>query len=532
MKKRSTSFWGWQFGWLLAAALPLLSCYRKNSQIFSAKQMWLSAGVLFLAVALGAILYSLFARIISSLLQRFLRRQLVFADRVFRILMALGVAGLYLRLMLYPLTFEMTRIRGYAPVTAGGVLVLLFALYSLIAWRLNWKGIITILMAFNLWQGWGWRANVRGHHQSSHALKVSPETKKVYDSIRFKEKPNIYFMVLESYHGADWLQSFCQLDNSAFVDDLTTMGFTVYSNAFANYYVTVQSLYSIFSMAHHYNLQDAGNMDAHGFRPLLSGGVYNPVLEILKNNGYRIEYLLADTYLYFPEMAQRHLDRMFIDKNNPFYPLATLVWPIKIEDRTVPNYREHLLEELFKHTENTTPRFVFMKAGVRHIMTSEWPPPVEKFKKFYTRLFEAENLFLQQFCSLILENDPDAVIILAADHGAFVYSYGWWDRTANPNTFIKEHNLDPEMVVRDNTDVFLAIKLPGQDTEPLPVRSLINLFPELFHHLNDNPELPSLRAADDCYSPRRFGVIHRLVRDGKPLTHFERIGAEELSILP
>lgn len=446
--------------------------------------------------------------------------------------MALGVAGLYLRLMLYPLTFEMTRIRGYAPVTAGGVLLLLFVLYSLIAWRLNWKGVIAILMAFNLWQGWGWRANVRGHHQSSHALNVSPETKQLHDRLQFQEAPSIYFMVLESYHSADWLRSFYQLDNSAFVDDLTTMGFTVYSNTFANYYVTVQSLYSIFSMAHHYNLQDAGNMDAHGFRPLLSGGVYNPVLEILKNNGYRIEYLLADTYLYFPEMAQRHLDRMFINKNNPFYPLATLVWPIKIEDRTVPNYREHLLEELFKYPEDTTPRFVFMKAGVRHIMTSEWPPPVEKFKKFYTRLFEAENLFLKQFCSLILENDPDAVIILAADHGAFVYSYGWWDRTSNPNTFLKEYNFDPQMVVRDNTDVFLAIKLPGQDMEPLPVRSLINIFPELFHHLSNDPTLPSLQAADDSYSPRRFGAIHRLVRDGKPLTHFERIGAEELSTLP
>jgi len=432
MKRHITSYWGWVLCYLLAAALPLVSCYAKNYQVFSAKQLWTSAGVLFLAVGLFSVVYIGFSRGAARLVCRWLKRDALSSEALFDVFVALGAAAVYVRLMLYPLAFAMIRRIGLVPAAAGLVLLLLFALYALIAWRAGWKGASAILAVLILWQGGVWVTTLRSNREGARAIQIPEAEREIYDTIRFHSTPNIYFMVLESYHGSDWLQTYYGFDNSAFTDELSVLGFAVYSNAFANYYVTVQSIHSLFSMNHHYNLQEAGNMDAHGFRPLLSGGEYNPVLSILKNNGYRIDYLLADTYLYFPELAKRHLDTLMIEESNPFHPLATLVWPHRFTDRKVPRYRERLLEELFQDGASESPRFVLMKAGVMHLMTPQWPLPSEAWKRTYVHFFEQENPFLTRLCQAIQDHDPGAIVILAGDHGAFVYSWGWWERTGTP----------------------------------------------------------------------------------------------------
>ena len=212
-----------------------------------------------------------------------------------------------------------------------------------------------------------------------------------------------------------------------------------------------------------------------------------------------------------------------VAESNPLHPLATLVWPHLITDRVVPDYRKRLLEELFGTGPSASPRFVFMKAGVLHLMTPQWPPPSDDWKKTYVGMFDAENRFLSELCRRIQENDPGAIVILAADHGAFGYSWGWWEQTTDPNPFFKEQGLDPVEVVKDNADVFLAIKLDRPDAPPLPVRTLANLFRELFQYLSDSPRLPGTRVPDDSYSPRRNGIIHRMVRDGQPLEVYEEI---------
>ena len=523
MNLRSSPYRGWLLCWWLAAALPLISCYAKNYPIFSARQLSLSAGLLMLAVLAVFTVYHGLARLILRRLARISPRWKAQEVPLFDFAMALGAAAVYLRLTLYPLSFAIVRQMGWTPLAAGLVLLLLFALYALIAWRFLWKGTSALLAVLIAWQGGAWISSLRGEKAESRALQIPDAEREIYDSVRFKTTPNIYFMVLESYHGAARLRDYYGFDNRAFTDGLAGMGFAVYSNVFANYYVTVQSLHATFSMRHHYNLQESGNMDSRGFRALFSGGEYNPVLSILKNNGYRIEYQLADTYLYFPEQARKHLDALMVAESNPLHPLATLVWPHLITDRIVPDYRERLLGELFENGPSASPRFVFMKAGVLHLMTPQWPPPSDSWKKSYVDKFDAENRFLSALCRRIQEKDPGAIVILAADHGAFGYSWGWWDRTEDPNSFFKAQGLDPVEVANDNADVFLAVKLDRPDAPPLPVRTLANLFRELFRYLSDDPRLPGTRVPDDAYSPRRNGLIHRIVREGTPLMEFERV---------
>lgn len=525
MKLRMSSCRGWLLCWVLAAAVPLISCYAKNHTIFSARQLGLSAGLLLLTVVGVFSVYHGLARFLLRRLVRFFPRGEEKEGPLFDFAMAFGAAAVYLRLTLYPLAFAMTRQLGWTPLTTGLVLLLLLALYTLIAWRFLWKGSSVLLALLLLWQGGAWIASLRGGQAESRALRIPDAERDIYGSIRFKTTPNIYFVVLESYHGSARLRDYYGFDNSSFTDGLAGLGYSVYSNVFANYYVTVQSLHATFSMRHHYNLQESGNMDSRGFRSLFSGGEYNPVLSILKNNGYRIEYRLADTYLYFPEQARKHLDVLMVAESNPLHPLATLVWPHLITDRVVPDYRKRLLEELFGTGPSASPRFVFMKAGVLHLMTPQWPPPSDDWKKTYVGMFDAENRFLSDLCRRIQEHDPGAIVILAADHGAFGYSWGWWEQTTNPNSFFKEQGLDPVEVVKDNTDVFLAIKLDRPDAPPLPVRTLVNLFRELFQYLSDDPRLSATRVPDDSYSPRRNGLIHRLVRDGQPQAWFEPIEA-------
>jgi hypothetical protein len=523
MKRCTTLYGSWLLCYLLAATLPLISCYSNNYQVFSAHQLWVSAGVLLLVVFLFSTAYFGLSLVAARLLRRLFGKDRAFSDSLFDVFMSIGAAAVYLRLTLYPLTFALTRRLGLAPGVAGILLLFLFALYALIIWRLRWKGTSILLTVLVLWQGAVWVATLRNEQGDSRTIQIPEAERESYRTVQFQTTPNIYFIVLESYHGSDWLREYYGFDNHDFTDELSRMGYSTYSNVFANYYVTVQSLYATFSMNHHFNLQDAGNMDAHGFRPLLSGGEYNPVLSILKQNGYRIEYMLEDTYLYFPELASRHLDALMIEKSNPFHPLATLAWPHRFTDRKAPRYRERLLESLSEKNKPKAPRFVLMKTGVYHLMTPEWPLPSDRWKEDYVGYLEKENQFLIKLCQSIQKQDPGAVVILAGDHGALGYSWGWWERTGTPNAFFEQNGLDPIQVAKDNADVFLAIKLDRPEASPLPVRSLVNLFRELFYSLSDNPQLPATRVPDDSYSPRREGCIHRIVRDGGPLAEFERV---------
>lgn len=524
MKKRTgTGLLAWAFACPLAAALAYAEAMRRNYTMFTARDM-LASGAFLLALAL---LFGLLAGVVAGKIARGAERKHPGRGAaVLRWLMAGCVVAVYMRLSAYSLLFTLVR-QSMLPVPVAGALALALAgLYWLIAGRFGAKGTNLALALLLLWQAVLW---VRGERVlaggGDEIARKTEANRPVYDAVRFRETPDIYCIVLESYQSRGWLEDFYGFGNDAFETALFEKGFVVNPDALANYYFTLQSLNSVFLMDHHYQLQEAGNLDGRGCRAMMSCATYNPVLEILKANGYDIEYWLRMNYLYFPERAKKGgISRMLVDRDNPLRPLATLVWPheIHVNEFGWGEYHDILLRDL-PVEPGPRPRFVLVKDGLTHQKTEGYPPPRETWKPFYKGLFPNANEFVLSLVDKIVSANPDAVVLVFGDHGAYGLSYGWWDFAGDdPDAFFAKEGIPPRDVARDNLSVLCAVRL-GRTGEGLPSKSLVNLFRDLFVRLSGSEALAATRVADDGYSPRRDGRIWRLAKDGAPLAHFEPV---------
>jgi hypothetical protein len=526
VQSRRRNWLGWYLCVLLAGSYPLVHFYARNYQCFTARQLLYSAGFLVL-VATAA--YALAALLTRGTLKAMRKTGPIAPDReasAFALGLSLPAAAIYLALSFHPL-WQDIQARGWPFAVDVALLLLLCGLIAAAGWKIGWKWISAILaLAIGLEAvRWGNSARAKGKI-AAHA-DVPAAARAIYSGIRLQSTPDIYFVVLESYHSPSWLREFYGTDDPPFIQRLEQLGFQIHSNVYANYLATLASLHSTFSMTHHYYAIDTGDDDSIRTRALISGQDYNPVLSILKANGYRVEYLLGNHYLCLPEMAEHAVDVLVPPNNGSLAPLMMLAWPHGAfsENFQMDGYRDLLLERAAIPRGSGPPRFVFVKAGLRHLPRG--PHDREAWKRTYRALLEEENEFLSAFCGRLVDHNPDAIVVLMGDHGAWGYAGRWWSKTAEtPNEYFRDHGLDPASVARDMTDILLATRTGREAHSTWQVASPINLFRELFAYLSHDRRILDTRAQDASYKTIR-SELYRLVLDGQPLASWQKIPVDE-----
>lgn len=106
--------------------------------------------------------------------------------------------------------------------------------------------------------------------------------------IAFRQKPNVYFMILDAYGRADTLKLALGFDNQRFLGELERLGFFIPRHSASNYPATNASVGSMLSLDYPdaaRKLETAASL----FRRELLGA--NPVVEKFKAEGYR--YILV-----------------------------------------------------------------------------------------------------------------------------------------------------------------------------------------------------------------------------------------------
>jgi len=517
---------GWYLCTLLAGGYPLVHFYARNYQCFTARQLLDSAGFLFLAAttawALGAVLTGV-------TLKAMRKTGPIPPDReasASALGLSLPVVATYLALCFQPL-WQDIQARGLPLAVDIFIFLLLGGLIAAACWKIGWKWISALLaLALGLEAvRWGISAHTKGKI-AAHA-DVPAAHQAIYSGVRLQSTPDIYFVVLESYHSPAWLKEFYGDDCQPFVHRLEELGFQIHSNVFANYLATLASLHSTFSMTHHYYAIDTGDDDSVRTRALIAGQDYNPVLSILKANGYRVEYLLGNHYLCLPEMAADAIDILVPRKSGSLAPLMMLAWPHGAfsENHQMAGYRDMLLAHAATPRGAGPPRFVFIKAGLQHLPRG--PHDRETWKRTYRALLDEENEFLSAFCSRLVENNPDAFVVLMGDHGAWGYAGRWWSKAAgSPDEYFRDHGLDHASVARDMTDILLATRAGRDGSFQWQVNSPINLFRELFAFLSHDRRILDTRAQDASYKTVR-SKLYRFVLDGQPLASWQKIPTDD-----
>lgn len=329
--------------------------------------------------------------------------------------------------------------------------------------------------------------NIYNYATASDAWRKLPDD---IEQVQFKTKPNIYYIQPDGYASpANLKNANYNFDNKDFEQFLSVEGFTVYPDFRSNYNSTLLSNTSAFSMRHHYARQDIEDFWA---RRIIVGD--NPVLRILKNNGYTTHFVTEKPYLIMnrPKLG-------YDSCNFTYSELPYLKDAMGLERDVFKSLKEvkPTVGPQFYFIEKMTPSHVsvFSKRG----KASE--------KEWYLERLQKTNIWLMQVVSYIEKKDPDALIIIGADHGGFV----GFDHTLQSMTLTK----DP-LLVKSIFGSMMAIKWGNEKAREYDgkLHTSVNLFRVIFAYLSQDKKYLNHTEADNSFvlthSP---GGLYKYIND-------------------
>ena len=238
----------------------------------------------------------------------------------------------------------------------------------------------------------------------------SPDWNKQPDGIlncKFVKTPNVYYLQVDGYTNAETLKNpLYHYDNLKFDGWLQSNGFTLYDHFRSNYNSTLLSNSSCFNMKHHYARENVGFKNASDY--VMDD---NAVLDIFKSNGYKTFFLTERPYFL---VSRPQIKYDYCNFNSSEVPYFKDGWSAfkEITDET----KHQILEN--KSTSNF---FFIQKFNPGHISVSKAASKgIEGERLEYIKKLEIANAWLTDIIGFINKNDPNAIVIIGADHGGFV----------------------------------------------------------------------------------------------------------------
>jgi Sulfatase len=284
------------------------------------------------------------------------------------------------------------------------------------------------------------------------------------EQVVFKRRPNIYMIQPDGY--ANFLEikkGYYNFDNKSFEKFLVSNNFKLYQDIRSNYNSTLSSNSSMFAMKHHY----LGDNEFYNSRAIIAGD--NPVISIFKKNNYKTFLMLEKSYLLINRPKIKY-DFCNIEFNE-----------ISFLDRGFEIDKD-LIQDLKKTIQNNvdTNNFYFIeKLKPNHITNLKHASQGKEVERNnYLKNVKEANIWLKDVINLILKEDNNCLIVIAADHGGYV--------GMNSSSEGDRKQTDRDIIYSIFTTA-LAIK--WTDEVPLfddKLKTNVNLFRILFSYLSKN----------------------------------------------
>lgn len=343
------------------------------------------------------------------------------------------------------------------------------------------------------------------------------------EQIEFSRKPNIYYILSESYPNRETLQAVFGIEQNALYRKLERAGFVIAHDALSNYDSTALSQAALFAMNHHYREIALGELDSYSGRDVISGRVYNAVLDVLWRNGYVVQYVHETNYQLrrghavdyaWPDVSPIAAIKSFLT------PLVDSKWLLEIgesrnshPDGSIHDFQKILSARLKRAFESGVPHFTY----IYHTTPghSSWKlgagrkrPDLVALEavrdRHHVNLGRANDR-IEELVAHILAGDPQGLIVVAGDHGPWGYR-----RTGDASISARTFALD-------RLGILLAIRFPDPPDERLlsgPM-TLVNLFRVIFADLSGNHRILESRVPDDGFLADE--VLNQAVADGRVL---------------
>jgi len=302
--------------------------------------------------------------------------------------------------------------------------------------------------------------------------------------IELVEKPGVYLIQPDGYVNHTMMNGPLYGHETAFYDWLRSKEFTLYDDFRSNYPASISSNSSLFTMQHHYFGEVIfSELSIPMGRDMVSG--QNTTNYVFQQNGYETYFLAQDEYfqqnMHFGEFSHYNITKDDI----PYFSTG---------DEHVRVLQDDLRNVL--ENNSAAPKFVFIeKLLPHHIKFRSQGNQVEVERLKYIDKIEDVNVWLKETIDMIETADPNAIIVILADHG------GWVGMTSYPDMFTTED----EDKIRSIFSAIAAVKWNGflQEGYDAELRSSINLFRVLFANLTKDPSYLQQMEDNSSYNLHR-----------------------------
>jgi hypothetical protein len=348
-----------------------------------------------------------------------------------------------------------------------------------------------------------------------------------FETATLTRKPNIYFFIYDAYGSRQVYADNFGFDNSTQYAELEKRGFRVV-HTLSNYANTWATTLSFFSGSHHYYAMNFRNDDTTSGRDMLNGHAHNPVIETLRQNGYRVQFVHASDYFVSDQgnldIAYAATPRLNVLR---LYGSERLDALVGLKDATAA---ARLLVQQDNYLLERIPEIT--KADAGPWFTFFWMPLPNHSEKrvFFTKQPAFADAFIERtqqanqrmllVVDRIIRDDPAGIVVIIGDHGAWRFA-GAAYTDPDPNRALKHYGITPKAGTLDLFGVMIAIRSAGLcDDLIYPGLTPVNVMRVVFACLAERHDLLE-RKADDISIFHVSNKLWLAGRDGHALPDWQ-----------
>lgn len=345
-------------------------------------------------------------------------------------------------------------------------LVVIFIISVLLAIKLhhNYKKLIVIVLLMTVLPVLKNIVHIYDYCRITTWLQPSSDI----NEIKFVQIPNVYMIQPDGYVNEQIMGSKLYGHKTDFFDWLRKNEYKVYDNFRSNYLASLSSNSSMFAMKHHYYGGSLINsIEVPKAREAIIGE--SAVIKTFKNNGYKTFFVVEDEYFQQNKGLQAY-DYYNINQDEiPSFCNGNMVKKVVFEDLKIAMNSDQSAQPKFFFVEKLLPHHVHFNAPENRI---------EAERKEYLEKIDQVTIWLKMTIEYIEQQDPNAIVIVLADHG------GW----------VGMEDYEDMFTTKDEDKIFsifaavAAIKWNGLLKEEYDkgLKSNVNIFRVLFSVLSEN----------------------------------------------
>jgi hypothetical protein len=321
--------------------------------------------------------------------------------------------------------------------------------------------------------------------------------------------PNIYLLVYDSYVANETMLAY-GIDNSIQEDYLKGQGFVLFPHTYSIGAGTIESMSRVLNASTDYYGNSRRGVSGDGI-----------VQNLLRTFGYRIYGIFPNNFMFRGIGSSYD----FFISGNSTPPEIQLVKAILMgEFRFDLGLNDQPHEKFIENKQGifnslpVEPVFIYAHSDLPDHSQNSGACLPDEVELYQQRLSDA-NLEMRQDIQTITQNDPDAIVVLAGDHGPYLTKN--CAGTSGTYAVSEISRLD----IQDRFGSFLAIRWPTEGYESDgEITVLQDIFPVIFAYLFQDSSILAGKIDPITLTPSktsgasvRDGVIFGGINDGEPL---------------